>query len=292
MMSFALTDMAASEGNLGAALRDYALDQLAQADLQLARVGAWQHEGVHLARKAFARLRACVELLHKSPQAALALERRLRSFAHALSPLRDAQAALSTTKYLSRNDQKLSETWRSLAHDLRQRRDRVLGTALASDPGFATHRAEVVQMRGTLATMAWERVRAGDVQRALKRAHKRVRRAQVPAMQSTGQEPRHRLRRRSRRLLLQVELLRGIARDESRPSAAAAAHDSLREVLGKALARKQRKRVIDDLGWEQDLRVLRRALPARATVTSMRRVFSALRRELDDAIAASNDLLT
>ncbi len=32
--------MSATEDNLGAALRDYALDTLAQADLQLARAGA------------------------------------------------------------------------------------------------------------------------------------------------------------------------------------------------------------------------------------------------------------
>jgi len=87
-------------------------------------------------------------------------------------------------------------------------------------------------------------------------------------------------------------LLRGIVRDKSRPLAAAAAHESLREVLGKALERKQRKRVIADLGWEQDLRVLRHALPARATSTSMRRVFSTLRRELDDAIATTNERIT
>jgi hypothetical protein len=284
--------MSATEDNLGAALRDYALDQLAQVDLQLARTGAWQHEGVHLARKALARLRACVELLHKSPQSALSLEHRLRSFAHGLSPLRDTQAALSTAKRLGKGNAKLGETWRHLARELRQHRERALGAALASDPGFSAHRAEVARIRGDLTTHAWTRLLSADVRRALKRANKRVRRAHEPASASTGQQPRHRLRRRSRRLLLQIELLRGIARDESRPLAAAAAHDSLREAFGKALHRKRRKRVVDDLGWEQDLRVLRRALPARASDMAMRSVFSTLRRELDDAIAASNDRFT
>jgi hypothetical protein len=284
--------MPTSEDNLGAALRDYALDQLADADLQLARAGAWQHDGVHLARKALARLRACVELLHKSPQAALALEHRLRTFAHGLSPLRDMQAAWATAKSLGKDDKKLREIWRDLAQELRRRRERMLGAALASDPGFSAHRAAVVEMRAVLTTIAWTRLLAGEVQRGLKRQHKRVQRAYDPASASTGQEPRHRLRRRSRRLLLQIELLRRIARDESRPLAAAAAHDLLREVLGKALECKRRKHVVDDLGWEQDLRVLRRALPARANSMSMRRVFSALRRALDDAIAASNDRIT
>ena len=284
--------MSATEDNLGAALHDYALDQLAQVDMQLARAGAWQHEGVHLARKALTRLRACVDLLHKSPQAAQPLEHRVRSFAHGLSPLRDTQAALNTVKTLGKHDEGSDQTWRDLSRDLKLRRERMLGAALASDPGFSAHRAEIAQMRGALNAIAWTRLLADDAQRALKRANKRALRALDPAGASTGQEPRHRLRRRSRRLLLQIELLRGIARDKSRPLAAAAAHESLREVLGKALERKQRKRVIADLGWEQDLRVLRHALPARATRTSMRRVFSALRRELDDAIAATNERIT
>ena len=284
--------MSITEDNIGAALRDFALDQVAQSDMQLARAGAWQHEGVHLARKALARLRASVELLHKSPQAALPLEHRLRSFAHGLSSLRDTQAALSTVKTLGKHGEDSDKTWRDLVRELKQRRERMLGAALASDPGFSAHRAEIAQMRGALNAIAWTRLLAGDVQRALKRANKRALRALDPAGASTGQEPRHRLRRRSRRLLLQIELLRGIARDQSRPLAAAAAHESLREVLGKAVERKQRKRVITDLGWEQDLRVLRQALPARATGTSMRGVFSSLRRELDDAIAATNERIT
>jgi len=283
--------MPISEDNLGAALRDCALDQLAQADLQLARAGAWQQSGVHSARKAIARLRACVELLHKSPHAAHALEARLRTFAHGLSPLRDMQAAVATAKSLRDKDE-LSSDWQECARTLKQRRDRALGAALADDPGFAAHRAQLAEVRSTLATIAWTRLLASDLQRALKRARKRVQRAHEPGRASTAQEPRHRLRRRGRRLLLQIELLREVARDGTRPRAAATAHEALHEILGKSLARRQRKKVIDALGREQDLRVLRRTLPARATNASMRRVISALRRELDTAIAATNERLS
>lgn len=281
-----------AEDNLGAALRDYALDQIAAADLQLARAGAWQHEGVHLARKALARLRACVELLRKSPLASWPLQRRLRSFAHGLSPLRDAQAALATAKKLRDADTDLRDVWHELARQLKQRRDRVLGAALADDPGCAVHRAQLGEVRAALATVAWTRLLAHDLQRALKRADKRVHRARAPAQASRAQEPRHRLRRRSRRLLLQIELLRSIAHDATRPSAAAAAHSALREAIGKALKRKRRKQVIDALGWEQDLRVLRHSLPTRATTAALRHAVAALRRELDAAIAATNERLT
>lgn len=280
------------EGSIGAALRDYALDQIAEVDLQLARAGAWQHEGVHLARKALARLRACVELLRKSPIASWPLERRLRSFAHALSPLRDTQAALATAKELRGADPGLRAVWHGLTRDLRQRRDRALGAALSADPGFAAHRAQVSEMRAALGLVAWTHLLASDLQRALERADKRVRRAREPACASRGQEPRHRLRRRSRRLLLQINLLRAIADNAARPHAATLARDALREALGKSLKRKQRKSVIDALGWEQDLRVLRRCLPARATAVPLRRAITALRSELDEAVTATNERLT
>jgi len=283
--------MASSEDNIGAALRDYSLDQLAQADLQLARAGAWQDSGVHQARKAIARLRAGLELLHKSPLAARALEARLRLFAHGLSPLRDMQAALATAKSL-RAEKESGDDWRDFAHALKQRRDRVLGAALAVDPGFAARRAQLAEVRAALATIAWTRLLPSDLRHALKRAHKRVQRALEPARASSAREPRHRLRRRGRRLLLQIELLRSFAHATARPRAAEAAHAALHDVLGESLKRKQRKHLIDKLGREQDLRVLRRALPARATNARLRRLVAALRRELDNAQAVTNKRLT
>src|SRR5258707_1214584 len=109
--------MPASEDTIGAALRDFALDQIAQVDMQLARAGAWQHDGVHNARKAIARLRVCLVLLRKSALAARALENRLRGFAHGLSQLRDAQAAFATAKTLRDESRDAHErtVWRELA---------------------------------------------------------------------------------------------------------------------------------------------------------------------------------
>ena len=283
--------MSMTEDNIGAALRDYALDQITHADLQLARAGAWQHGGVHLARKAIARLRACVELLHESPQAPREMERHLRRFAHGLSLLRDTQAALATARSLLKHNGKLAGTWRELARELKQRRDRVLGMALADDPGFASHRAQLAEMRAALSHVAWTRMPAADLQRALERADKRVRRARSLAAGTRAREPRHRLRRRSRHLLLQASLLREIARDAKRPVAASAARAAPRTVLGKSLKRKPRKRLVDRLGWEQDLHVLRQALPARATTASSRRAIAALGRELARAQAATNKLI-
>jgi hypothetical protein len=283
--------MSVTEDNLGAALRDFALDQIADADLQLARAGAWQHEGVHLARKAIARLRACIELLHKSPLGTLTLERRLRGFAHGLSPLRDTQAALATAKELGKKQRKAQRLWQQLAGELKERRDRVLGAALMADPGFAARRAQLAELRASVATLAWTRLLDSDVAAAVKRADKRVGKAAGPARSSKAELPRHRLRRRSRRLLLQIEMLRAIAHDAARPRAAATAQARLHERLGKSLQRKQRKQLIERLGWEQDLRVLRRALPARATSASTRRAIAHLFKELNRAQAATNTSL-
>lgn len=280
--------MTAPEDGIGLALRDYALDQLAQADLQLARVGAWQHAGVHQARKAIARLRACLELLRKSPLTAPGLERGLRSFAHGLSPLRDTQAALAAAKALRRQDQDTRAIWQGHIRELKARRERVLGAALMIDPGFASHRGQMAEMRAAVAAIAWTRLQTGDLVRALERSTKRARQARAPALESIAAMPRHRLRRRSRRLLLQIELLHTIAHDVTRPRASAIAHDALHQVFGKSLKRKQRGRLVERLGWEQDLRALRRALPARATPAADPSAVTVLRRALAQAQSATN----
>jgi hypothetical protein len=282
--------MTATEDNLGAALRDFALDQIAHADLQLARAGAWQHEGVHLARKALARLRACLQLLRKSPLAAPALEHNLREFAHGLSTLRDTQAALATARQL-RDRAQPRDIWQAQVGALKQQRNDVLAAALMSDPGFAEHRSEIARQRPLLAAIPWTRLLPHDLLRGLKRCVRRTQRARAPARGSTAQAPRHRLRRRTRRLFLQINLLLDIAGDATRPRAASAARVLLREAFGKSTGRKRRKRLVDKLGWEQDLRVLRRALPQRATSSTDRLAVTVLRREQEQAQSATNKAL-
>lgn len=283
--------MPTSEDNIGAALRDFALDQIALVDLQLARAGAWQHEGVHLARKALARLRACLELLRKSPFAALALERNLRDFAHGLSPLRDTQAALAAAKHLRGKHTPARGVWRRQASELKQRRNAALAAALMSDPGFAEHRGHIAQIRPAVAAVPWTRLLLHDLQRGIKRCFKRAQRVRAGARESIAEAPRHRLRRRSRRLLLQIDMLLGLSRDTTRPRASSAARVILREAFGKSTGRKNHKRLVERLGWEQDLRVLRRAMPARATNVSSRAAVADLHRRLRRAQSAANELL-
>lgn len=285
--------MTAPEDTIGIALRDFALDQLAQVDMQLARAGAWQHTGVHEARKAVARLRACVELLRKSPLADRTLERRLRSFAHGLSPLRDTQAALAAARTLRRHtaDARAEKIWQRLIRELKARRERVLGAALMIDPGFASHRGQMAEMRAPINTIAWTRLQPSELVRALEHSTKRAHRARAPALESIAEMPRHRLRRRSRRLLLQIKLLHAIAHDVTRPCASGTAHDALHHALGKSLKRKRRTQLVGGLGWEQDLRVLRRALPIGATASWDRNAVTILRQALAQAQSGTNKLL-
>jgi hypothetical protein len=285
--------MPASEDTIGAALRDFALDQVAQVDMQLARAGAWQHDGVHNARKAIARLRACLVLLRESALAARALETHLRALAHGLSELRDSQAAFATAKRLrgESRDARERTVWRELAQELKAQRERSLGAALVIDPGYAAHRRDIAETRSAITAIAWTRLSTGDVERALALCAKRARKARDGAREATAEAPRHKLRRRSRRLLLQIELLRTISRDATRPRAAAAAHAALDGVFHDSKQRKSRKDVVEALGWEQDLRVLRRALQGRAPSPAQRRVLTLLRAELQRAQAATNKKL-
>jgi hypothetical protein len=252
--------MSAPEDTLGAALRDFALDQIAQVDIQLARAGAWQHNGVHRARKAIARLRAVIVLLRKSALEDRSIERRLRDFARGLSELRDTQAALATAKSLRERRGTLAP-WREIAQELKVQRERALSAALMADPGCAAHRNEVADLRSAIAAIAWTRLRESEVSLRLARSGKRAHHARLLAIESNAEEPRHQLRRRCRRLLLQIDLLHAIAHAAARPHAAAAARGLLEQAFGAHLKRGKRKRLVEKLGWEQDLRVLRRSLP-------------------------------
>ena len=173
-------------------------------------------------------VRLCLELLRKAPLATQALERRLRSFAHGLSPLRDTQAALAAIKTLRRRDRdvRAKKIWPEQVRELKARRERVLGAALMIDPGFASHRSQMAEMRTAINAIAWTRLQADDLIRACERSAKRTRRAREPVFESIAEAPRHRLRRCSRRLLLQINLLRMVARDGTRPRASATAHDA------------------------------------------------------------------
>lgn len=286
--------MTATEDSIGMALRDRARDQLACINMQLARAGAWQHSGIHRARRAIARLRAILRLLAEDDPGAASAERELRRFAHDLSPLRDAQAAFAAAKQLARRSESKNESrsWREIAASLAARRERVLGAALAADPGFSARRDAIGALRPKIEMIGWGRVQPSGIVPGLARSARRARKARRVAAATTAESARHELRRRNRRLLRQIETLRAIAREPARPHSASVAHAVLEQAFQRPARRKWLKRIIELQGWEQDLRALQRALRDYESAAAFGRARPALRRHLRAAQAEVNAGLT
>lgn len=274
--------------SLALAVRAAALACADEVQTQLERAGRGHHTGVHRARKALARLRALLSLLDAVPGAATGLELRVRGIARTFSRLRDAQAAHSMARRLIRAKPFIGhEAWRPAVDALEAERDRLLEAALRTDPGFAARRARFVALRAAMEACEWDAVRRAHVELALRRSVRRVRRARKDVHAYPIRNARHRLRRRQRRLLLQIHLLRAIANDRRYPRAARQAH---RLVARESNLRKH-KRLVDTLGDERDLQLLRRALLRQTRTGTIERLLPVIRKRLSLAAAASDSLI-
>lgn len=210
------------------------------------------HVGVHSARKAIRRLRAVLALFATDEQPLQRTDRALQRLGRGLSALRDAHVLVETAQSLQADAP--SPGWASVITHLRARRDRLLQRARAQDPGFQKKRRAVQRVGLELDAQRWERVRKGDLRRALARSQRRAKKAAARARDSDDLEALHDWRRRVRRLRMQLEVMArldgGLVKDH-------AGSDSGKHAKGL-------RRLSDALGREQDLRLLRnqiRAMP-------------------------------
>jgi CHAD domain-containing protein len=242
-------------GSPGAALAATAAS-LSRAIVRALGHAGDRHRGVHQARKAIRRLRSLLALAQTQFGAALTpLDRALRQLGLQLSPLRDAHVVVAAAARLARTAGAHAADWNELSQQLIVQRDALLATALADDPRFVRRRAEVRTIAKAMAQLPWARVSTEHIKAALAHSQRRAKRAERKARQRATAERIHRWRRRLRRLRMQCEVLA-----------------SLRiavEVLPKQLAGHSLRKVIktlnhraDQLGWQQDLVVLRTAIDA------------------------------
>jgi len=274
---------------LALTVRAAALACADEVETQLERAGRSHHTGVHRARKALTRLRALLSLLHTAPRPATDLELRARGIARIFSRLRDAQAAHSMARRLIRPRQTAGrEAWRPAIDTLEAERDRLLETALSANPGFTAQREQITALRAAMETYEWNTVRRAHFEMALRRSARRVRRARKETCADPTQKTRHRLRRRLRRLLLQIHLLRTIADDKRHPHAARQAR---KLVMRESKQSRMHKRLVDTLGDERDLQLLRRALSRQTRVDATERLLPLVRKRLSLATAASDRLI-
>lgn len=187
----------------GAALRDYAAAELAQAIAGLGARGGRLHAGVHQARKALRRTRATLSLGGDAlgPGARL-VDRELRRLNRGLSALRDAQALVETMDCLigKRHAPDIAQRLRRARRAAATRRAATARAALRADPGLADSRALLATLRAALPTLPWEDLGLADVQRALAHTASRIARAQARVRASdVDDEDWHAWRRRLRR---------------------------------------------------------------------------------------------
>jgi CHAD domain-containing protein len=123
-------------------------------------------------------------------------------------------------------------------------------------PGFERRRRVIGQFVQRLQDQPWQSVRCAAVRDALERSERRVKKAGTRAQHDPDPEQVHRWRRKLRRLRMQLDAAQHIGALHGREGHAA--------VVRKA---KSLHRTSDQLGWQQDLRLLRnlvRNLPASA----------------------------
>ncbi|MBB3226039.1 CHAD domain-containing protein [Luteibacter sp. Sphag1AF] len=214
-----------------------------------------RHKAIHEARKAVRRLRAVLHIgLERFDDHATAVDRSLRALGRGLSTLRDAHVAVVTAKTLV-GEAKPSEraAWNAAITALELRRDGMLTESLRLDPEFRRRIARVQRAADAIAAMPWKKVRKKDVRSALTYSSKRVHRAAERAREEGTAALVHDWRRRVRRERLQLQALHTLRKRGG---------VQVERVNESPASIRKLTRIADQLGWQQDLRLLKNGLRA------------------------------
>ncbi|MEL3955005.1 MULTISPECIES: CHAD domain-containing protein [Stenotrophomonas] len=203
------------------------------------------HDAVHRARKTIRRLRALLALLENSHFETGQADAALRRLGQGLSALRDAHVVVDTCQRLAAQQPALP--WAEVGRRLTVRRDARLAQALARDPAFARRHAALGRIVRDLQGQPWESLARRDLRKGLARSERRTAKAEKRAARSRDTEDLHRWRRRVRRLRMQLEAL---------PTLDSALAASIKRSSPGRQARALHT-LGDQLGWQQDLRMLR-----------------------------------
>ncbi|MBB6244550.1 CHAD domain-containing protein [Rhodanobacter sp. MP1X3] len=210
-----------------------------------------RHRGIHEARKAIRRLRSLLALVsdavgHETAKIDIAL----RNQAKRLSALRDSQVVVAMAEKLAIGDE--TGEWAIAAQVLAVQRDLLLETELNKDPAFARRTAAIGDIAIVFDKLRWKRVSQKSLQLSIKKSHRRVNKSEHDAAEQGTPASLHRWRRRVRRLRLQLNTIHALNRLAGSKIQTSDTHKSK---SAKALAR-----LADQLGWRQDIQVLRAAL--------------------------------
>ena len=225
------------------------LQKLAQREMQSIQRSLSRrreiHASVHDARKAIRRLRAILALVEDRFDEATLADRKLQRLGGGLSSLRDAHVAISTAGKMAMKHPQ--DPWALVLDRLLQRRDTLMARALVQDPEFGRRAMALARVASDLEAIDWPRLKRKDVRAALDRSQARVSRIEKKLKAGATIEDLHRLRRRTRRLRMQLQAIQRISPSLGGEFALATAPKRV-----KAL-----QRLGNRLGWLQDVEVLR-----------------------------------
>lgn len=208
---------------------------------------------IHSARKAIRRLRALLALLEGSELDLDRPDASLQRLGDSLSDMRDANVVVEAAERLQADHPEVRLG--PACESLQRRSERVMRNELKGDPLLGRRRKQLAEVALWLDALPWDAVKSSDVKAGLLRSERRARKAQKRAADDDSPENVHRWRRRVRRLRMQLEALPDLGLKT------AALVDALHGT-GKT---KALQKVSDQLGWQQDLRMLRNLVrPMRA----------------------------
>ncbi|KRA46219.1 CHAD domain-containing protein [Pseudoxanthomonas sp. Root630] len=206
--------------------------------------------GVHEARKSIRRLRSLLALVRAALGKAdvRTIDDALKTLAKGLSALRDGQVVLDAADHCARHAGSADEaaTWDALRPLLVHQQEHRVANALADDPGFMRRQARAHREAERLRALPWHRLHANDLRHGLARSVRRQQRSQEVALASGSLDDLHDLRRKSRRLRMQLNTLKRLR---------VSTH-------GVAAATRDIAELVDQLGALQDLALLQRSLSA------------------------------
>jgi hypothetical protein len=229
-----------------------------------------RHRGIHEARKAIRKLRSLLALVNDAVgQDTAKIDIALRHQAKRLSALRDSQVAVAMAEKIASSDD--TGEWAVAAQVLAVQRDQLMDTQLRNDPGFARRIAAIADIAAVIDKLRWKRVGQKSLQRSIEKSHRRVAKSERDAADQRTPASLHRWRRRVRRLRLQLEAIHALNRLSG---VAIQANEMHKNKSTKALAR-----LADQLGWRQDIQVLRAALKTFPNAAMLARLRKRLRLE-------------
>jgi CHAD domain-containing protein len=235
--------------NLGSALQALANKECLVLE-QALRSRKGRQDGIHDARKASRRLRSLLTFLPAmADRRAALLDKRLKQLAGSFAAVRDAHMAAHTARLLATTHQ--AALTPSLLDALESRAKAMLKQALKKDPNWLARRVKAHRIAAATARLPWQHIKADEIEKALKRHIRRVKKARKKALAERTADAYHRWRRRARKLRYQLEWVHKV--------------DGAMDIKKKRAKRyderlKDLKLTIDQLGWRQDFTVFRSAL--------------------------------